>query len=90
MGMQDNPVGDHVLSWFGNGASLGAVGLALIGWLPPIAAVIAVIWYMIQIYESNTVQGWIRSRRTRKLARMKARVIMMEAQNKPPLPGPGD
>ncbi len=85
--MQDNPAGDHLLSWIGNGASAGAVISTMVGWLPPAAAVIAFIWYVIQIYESATVQKWIRNRRTRKIARMKAQVLMMEAQNKPDLPG---
>lgn len=79
--------GDHILSWVGNGASVGAIVSTLAGWLPPAAAFIALIWYVIQIYESNTVQAWVRNKRTRKIARMKARVLMMEAQNKPALPG---
>lgn len=86
--MQDNPAGDHVLSWFGNSASIGAVVSTIFGWLPPAAALIALIWYVIQIYESATVQKWIRTRRTRKIARMKAQVLLMEAQDKPSLPGP--
>ncbi len=88
--MQDNPAGDHVLSWIGNGASLGAVVTTLFGYLPPIAAFIALIWYLIQIFESGTVQKWIKTRRVRKIARMKARVLLMEAQDRPPLPGPDD
>lgn len=35
-------------------AILGAIG----GYLPPIAALIAVLWYLLQIWESQTVQGW--------------------------------
>ncbi len=88
--MQDNSAGDHLLSWVGNGASIGAVVSTMVGWLPPAAAFIALVWYIIQIYESDTVQSWLRNKRTRKIARMKARVIMMEAQNKPDLPGLGD
>lgn len=80
--MQDNPAGDHLLSWVGNTASIGAVVSTVFGWLPPVAAFIAVVWYVIQIYESDTVQSWVRGRRTRKLARMKAQVIMLEAQSK--------
>ena len=82
--MQENP-GDHILSWVGNSASIAAVASTMIGWLPPRAAFIALVWYIIQIYESDTVQRKLRMRRTRKLARMKAQVIMLEAQNNDPL-----
>ncbi len=79
--------GDHALYWFGNGASGIAIVTTMVGWLPPMAALIALVWYIIQIYESDTIQKWIRGKRVRKIARMKARVLMMEAQNKPDLPG---
>jgi hypothetical protein len=48
------------------------------------AAVIAGGWYLLQMYESKTVQGWVRDRRLRKLARLKARAIMLEAKLKSP------
>ncbi len=86
MEMQDAP-SDHILSWFGNGASGVAIVSTMFGWLPPAAALIAIVWYLIQIYESVTVQKWLAGKRARKIARLKARVIMMEAQNKPDLPG---
>lgn len=38
------------------GAMLGT----LLGSLPPLAAGFAMIWYGIQIYESETVQNWLR------------------------------
>ncbi len=82
--MQDS---DHVLSYIGNGASGLAIVTTIFGWLPPAAALIAIVWYVVQIYESDTIQKWIKSRRTRKIARMKAQVLMMEAQDKPDLPG---
>ncbi len=85
LGMQDH-TGDHLLSWFGNGASIGAVVSTMFGWLPPAAAFIALVWYIIQIYESDTVQKKIRSRRVRKIARMKAQVMLMEAQDKGDVP----
>lgn len=76
-----------VLSYLGG---LGTIVTSFLGWLPPTAATVALIWYFIQIYESHTMQRWLLNRRTRKLARLKARVILMEAQGKPALPGPGD
>jgi hypothetical protein len=80
--MHDNAAGDHVLAWIGNGASVGAIISTMTGWLPPAAAFIALVWYIIQIYESDTIQRWVKSRRIRKIARMKAQVLLMEAQDK--------
>lgn len=65
--------------WLGNGLSAGAIISTFAGWTPSIAAIVALIWYLIQIYESATVQRWLANRRVVKLARLKARVIMLEA-----------
>lgn len=43
-------------------SALAIVG-AFAGLLPPLAALGALIWYTIQIWESKTVQGWITKRR---------------------------
>lgn len=45
------PVGDVI--------SLGMVAATLVGWLPSVAAVLAIVWTSIRIYETKTVQGWI-------------------------------
>ncbi len=31
--------------------------MALVTWLPPVAAVFTIVWYGIRIWESDTVQG---------------------------------
>jgi hypothetical protein len=36
--------------------SVGTVAGALMGWLPPIAALLTIIWTTIRIFETNTVQ----------------------------------
>lgn len=76
--------------WLGNSLSIGAIVTSFMGVVPGIAAAVALIWYLIQIFESATAQRWLATRRNRKLARLKARVLMMEAQQQPPLPGPFD
>lgn len=76
--------------WFGSAVSASTVIAAILGFAPAVAALVGLIYYLIQIYESATVQRWLATRRTRKLARLKARVLLMEAQSRPPLPGPGD
>jgi len=46
--------------------SLGAVVGFFIGLLPALAALGAVIWYVIAIYETRTVQDWRERRRNRR------------------------
>lgn len=80
---------NHTIShWIANATSGGLVVTTVMGWAPAAAALVGLVWYLIQIYESSTVQRWLAFRRSRKLAHLKARVLMMEAQSRPPLPGP--
>ncbi len=76
-----------VTAWFINSISTGTVIAAVVGWMPAIAAGVALVWYVIQIYESNTTQSWLRRTRLQKIARLKARVLLMEAQHKGQLSG---
>jgi hypothetical protein len=46
--------------------SAGAIVASFLGWLPPIAAIAAILWYVIQIYESRTFQKWVRLQRRRR------------------------
>jgi len=41
----------------------GTVG-ALAGWLPPIAALLTLIWTLIRIWETDTVQGLINKKKS--------------------------
>lgn len=43
--------------------SAGAIIGSLLNYLPPLAAAIAMLWYLVQIYESDTVQGLLHKRR---------------------------
>jgi hypothetical protein len=70
--------------WVGNIVSAGAIVGTFIGWLPGIAAFIAFVWYLIQIYESATVQRWLAARRVRKIASLKAKILVLEALNQLP------
>lgn len=72
--------------WAGNIISVGAIFGSILGWLPGIAAFIAFVWYLIQIYESVTVQRWLAGRRLRKIAHLRAKIVVLEALNQlPPL-----
>lgn len=46
--------------------SLGALVGTVAGWFPWLAAFVAFVWYVLQIYESHTVQKWLARRAVRK------------------------
>jgi hypothetical protein len=43
-----------------DGVSVATVMGTLMSWLPAIAALFTIIWTAIRIYESKTVQGWLK------------------------------
>jgi hypothetical protein len=69
----------YVNAWLGNGLSAGAIVATIAGWLPPFAAVVALIWYAIQIWESKTIQNYLYGRRQRQMARLKIKMAKLEA-----------
>jgi len=54
-----------------------AVLTTIAGMLPPAVALVALVWYVIQIYESKTFQRWYRdrqvARRAKTLEKLRAR-----------------
>lgn len=46
----------HVFDWTSIGIALGT----LVKVLPSIAAALSIVWSVIRIYETKTVQGWIK------------------------------
>ena len=42
--------------------SLATVLGTIMSWLPAVAAVFTIIWTLIRIYETKTVQGWLGKR----------------------------
>ena len=36
---------------------------ALVGWLPPIVAILTLVWTVIRIYETETVQKFVQKRK---------------------------
>lgn len=69
-------------TWVGNSVSLAAIIATIVGWLPPLAALAAIIWYAIQIHESKTIQKWLVARRARKIAVLQRRVQELRQQLK--------
>ena len=49
----------HVFDWTSIGIALGT----LIQILPSIAAALSIVWSVIRIYETDTVQRWVKSRK---------------------------
>lgn len=45
----------HIL----DGVSVAAAVASVLAWLPPLAALASLVWTLIRIYETQTVQGFI-------------------------------
>lgn len=69
-----------IVSLLGTFAVIGSI----LGWLPYVAALAAFIWYVIQIWESRTIQYWWGTRqlirRTRRIAKLKAKEKVIAAK----------
>lgn len=67
-----------------DGASAILVLGALANVLPPIAAILAGLWYSVQIYESKTVQAHLYRHRIKRLAKklrnLEAKKLMLTAE----------
>lgn len=55
--------------------SAGAILGTMVGVLPPLAAFVAIVWYAIQIWESATVQLYVRAHRIKHRKRRVMREI---------------
>ena len=55
-----------ILSHTADTISAGAILGSMLGWFPPIAALAATLWYVVQIWESHTVQKWWRWHRLKR------------------------
>lgn len=54
---------DDPAKYVGDGISIVTLGATFAGWLPTIAAFLSIVWVIIRIYESNTVQCMIHGRK---------------------------
>lgn len=62
-------VHDHATRWAGDLVAAGAIAGTFLQALPPIAAIVGIIWYLIMIWESKTVQDWRHKHRAKKAHR---------------------
>jgi hypothetical protein len=51
-------VNEHVKHWL-DATSVAAALAAWAAWLPPLAAAASLVWTLIRIWETKTVQGWV-------------------------------
>lgn len=74
----DVTTGKVVVAYTGDVISAGAIVASFVGWLPLIAAFAGMIWYMIQIWESKTVQAglarWRVRRKSLRITRLNKKV----------------
>ena len=74
----------HPVTWIADAISGAAIVGTIVGYLPVIAAVAGLCWYLIQIFESRTVQHWLSNRqmirKARRIARLKAKEKVIVAQ----------
>ena len=50
----------HIIDWTSIGIAFGS----LMQLLPSIAAALSIVWSLIRIYETKTVQAWLKHRKT--------------------------
>lgn len=51
---------EHVKHWL-DGLSVAAAVASFVAWLPPLAALLSIVWTLIRIFETATVQGWLKA-----------------------------
>ena len=57
----------------------GVLVASMAGILPAVGALIAIIFYLVQLWESSTVQKWVSARRLRRIAKAKVELARLEA-----------
>ena len=62
----------------GDLGAIGTIAASLAGLLPPLAALIAIMFYIIQIKESDTISRALRNWRLRKLTRLRVQAVEYE------------
>lgn len=67
--------------------SLGAIVGTFTGLLPPLAALMAMVWYAIQIVESETFQHWLHKKKVRRRHRRIKRHAHRDPPSVPGTPG---
>ena len=56
---------DELINRAGDAAATGIAVGSVLGWLPALAAVVSIVWFSIQIWESKTIQSFVQRWRER-------------------------
>ena len=51
----------------GDAMAVVIAGATLVDWLPPVAAILTILYTALRIWESRTVQGWVHGRKPKDL-----------------------
>lgn len=49
----------------GDAMSITAIAATIVGWLPSVAVVLSIVWTLIRIYETKTVQAFLKKHRSK-------------------------
>ncbi len=58
-----------------DGGAAALIIAAIMAWVPPIAAFLGIVWYLLQIWESHTVRAWVKRRQARRQAKRRALLL---------------
>lgn len=64
--------------WAAHIVSPAALVATMAGFFPQITAVVVFCFYVVQLYESKTVQRWLASKREKRLRRLRAKIALLE------------
>lgn len=63
------------IRWIAETVNFGVLFAALVGILPAVTAIVGAVYYAIQIYESPTVQKWLKLRQETRVTRRIHRLL---------------
>lgn len=69
---------NSAIQLIGHTVSLGTLLSVIAGVLPVIASMVALIWYIIQIFESDTWCRRVERRRLKRMAKLRAELVALE------------
>lgn len=61
MTIESERIFEHLKHW-ADACSITATVATIAGWLPSFAALASLVWTCLRIYETRTVQRWLRSK----------------------------
>lgn len=72
-----------IAQWVGNVSGAGAIIASMLGYLPAMGALIAIVWYAIQIRESDTYKEWRNQRQRDRIAKLERELTRLKSSQLP-------